>query len=193
MKPIFLIGFMGSGKTTLGEALGRVAGDVSSFLPIGCRYIDLDDCIEQRVGMSVRQFFQERGEREFRRLEAEIIRELGVSDDIIIGCGGGTPCHSGNMDWMNAHGVTVFLDASESVLLRRLLEGQEQRPLLAGFTPDELAAFISAKLRERKRWYGMAQMRLDSDRLESPGEIADTVEEFCRMINRSGIFENFNR
>lgn len=177
---------MGSGKTTLGEALGRIAGDVSSFLPAGCRYVDLDHHIEEREGMSVREIFRARGEAAFRRLEAETLRELSGSDDIIVGCGGGTPCHSGNMEWMNARGLTVLLEASHATLLRRLLEAQEQRPLLAGLSPEELAGFISAKLDERAPWYGMARVRFGSDRLESVGEIADTVEAFGLMLKQAG-------
>ena len=177
---------MGSGKTTLGEALGRIAGDVSSFLPAGCRYADLDRHIEEREGMSVREIFRVRGEEAFRRLEAEALRERGSGDDIMVGCGGGTACHSGNLEWMNTRGLTVLLEASHATLLRRLLEAQEQRPLLAGLSPEELAGFISAKLDERAPWYGMARIRFGSDRLESAAEIADTVEAFGRMLEQAG-------
>ncbi len=177
---------MGCGKTTLGEALGRIAGDASSFLPADCRYLDLDRLIEQRERMSVRRIFQEKGESGFRSLEAEILRQAASVENVIVGCGGGTPCHGDNMDWMNAHGLTVLLEASEDVLVRRLLEAQEQRPLLAGLTPDELASFVSEKLLDRAHWYGMAQQRFSSDRLESPKEIADTVTEFGRMLMRVG-------
>lgn len=136
--------------------------------------------------MSVREIFRVRGEEAFRRLEAEALRELGSGDDIIVGCGGGTPCHSGNMEWMNTRGLTVLLEASHATLLRRLLEAQEQRPLLAGLSPEELAGFISAKLDERAPWYGMARIRFGSDRLESAAEIADTVEAFGRMLEQAG-------
>ena len=163
---------MGSGKTTLGEALGRIAGDVSSFLPAGCRYADLDRHIEEREGMSVREIFRMRGEEAFRRLEAEALRELGSGDDI--------------MEWMNTRGLTVLLEASHATLLRRLLEAQEQRPLLAGLSPEELADFISAKLDERAPWYGMARIRFGSDRLESAAEIVDTVKAFGRMLEQAG-------
>ena len=134
----------------------------------------------------MREIFRMRGEEAFRRLEAEALRELGSGDDIIVGCGGGTPCHSGNMEWMNTRGLTVLLEASHATLLRRLLEAQEQRPLLAGLSPEELAGFISAKLDERAPWYGMARIRFGSDRLESAAEIVDTVKAFGRMLEQAG-------
>lgn len=177
---------MGTGKTTLGEALGAAASAPGSYLPPRCRYVDLDSYIEQREGMSVRALFKLRGESEFRRLETEALRELGTSEDTIVGCGGGTPCHSGNMEWMNSHGLTVLLEATSDVLLRRLLDAQEQRPLLAGMDAAALGRFIVSKQQERERWYGMAQVRFPSDRLESEVEIAGSVEAFGDLLRGCG-------
>ena len=106
MQPVFLIGFMGAGKTTLGRALSG-----SNAFPGAARldYVDLDELIERHEGLSVREIFRTRGEAAFRSLESRMLREAACRNDVIIGCGGGTPCHSGNMEWMNAHGVTVLL------------------------------------------------------------------------------------
>lgn len=177
---------MGTGKTTLGEALRRSAGGVASFLPAGCAFADLDHVIEAREGMSVRRIFELKGEEAFRRMEAETLRELGNRDNIIIACGGGTPCQGDNMEWMNSRGLTVLLEASEAVLLRRLLQARDQRPLLAGMTAAELGRFITAKQQERSRWYGMAQVRFPSDLLESEEEIAGSVKAFGEMLSRRG-------
>lgn len=177
---MFLIGFMGSGKSTLGRAVGARPG--------WC-YIDLDDLMEQREGMTVSQIFHSRGEQWFRARECELLREAASMASpgggrVVVGCGGGTPCHSANMEWMNSRGTTILLRASSDVLLRRLLEAQEQRPLLAGMSPARLADFIEAKQIEREPWYGRASLTLCSDRLECEQEIADTVDEFLALLSR---------
>lgn len=178
--PVFLIGFMGTGKTTLGRALAACP-----FAPGGDarEYVDLDELIERGEGLSVSEIFATRGEVEFRRLESEALRRVGVRHNVIIGCGGGTPCHSGNMEWMNGRGLTVLLEASRPVLLRRLTEARSQRPLLAALTPTETEAFIEAKLREREPFYSLAQMRFPSDCLETEAEIAQSCREFLAMYN----------
>lgn len=175
---------MGTGKTTLGEALRRSAGGRMSFLPEGCVFADLDHAIEQREGMSVRRIFELKGERAFRNIEADMLRELGARENIIIACGGGTPCQGDNMEWMNARGLTVLLEASQPVLLRRLLAAQDQRPLLAGMNARELEAFVDAKQRERSRWYRRAKVIFPSDLLESEEEIAESVKAFGEMLER---------
>lgn len=177
---------MGTGKTTLGEALRRSAGGRMSFLPEGCAFVDLDHAIELREGMTVRRIFELRGEEAFRHMEAGMLRDLAARDNIIIACGGGTPCQGDNMEWMNGHGLTVLLEASPDVLLRRLLAAQDQRPLLAGMNAGELRTFIEAKQRERSRWYGLAQVRFPSDRLECEEDIASSVKAFGEMLVRHG-------
>lgn len=177
---------MGAGKTTLGNALARHASCGGSFLPPDCVYVDLDDYIENREGMSVRAIFESRGEDAFRSLESAALRELGGRGNIIVGCGGGTPCHGGNMEWMNSHGLTVLLEAPRHVLLRRLLDAQAQRPLLDGMDAGALERFIDMKLRERESAYGLAAVRFPSGRLESEDEIAGTVRAFGEMLQHEG-------
>ena len=186
MKPLFLIGSMGAGKTTLGRALEACEAE-SPMAGIGhrpLRYIDLDEFIERRRGCSVREIFEAEGEAAFRRLESEALREVAEADDVIIGCGGGTPCTPGNMEWMNARGITVRLQASPGVLLRRLLEAQGQRPLLQGMSETELAGFIDRKQREREPWYSQARITFPSDLLESEEEIAASCAAFRAMTER---------
>ncbi|MCM1406525.1 MAG: shikimate kinase, partial [[Clostridium] fimetarium] len=110
--PVYLIGFMGSGKTTLGRALAAANPAL--------RYVDLDEEVERRAGMSVREIFARHGERRFRQLESEALRDFASERNLIVGCGGGTPCQPGNMGFMNARGLTVLLRASDEALLRRL-------------------------------------------------------------------------
>ena len=184
VKPVFLIGFMGTGKTTLGRALGAAAarGELPGVPPT-CRYVDLDDYIEEAQRASVREIFARIGEDGFRQLEAEAIRTVAAQGDVIVGCGGGTPCHCGNMEWMLAHGLTVLLEASPEVLLRRLLEAQDQRPLLRGLTPPQLVRFIADKQAERAPFYERARCRFPSDLLESEAEIASSVAAFASLLS----------
>lgn len=173
---VFLIGFMGSGKSTLGRALGARPG---------WRYVDLDDLMEERQGMTVSEIFATRGESWFRTEECRLLREAatpdGVDGVLVIGCGGGTPCHGGNMEWMKSRGLTVLLQASENVLLRRLAEAQEQRPLLRGMDRVQLREFIRSKQAERSGDYGRAALCLCSDFLESEAQIELTVGEFLKL------------
>lgn len=175
---------MGAGKSTLGRALGEAAsqGQLAS-VPHGSVYVDLDDYIEASEGMSVAEIFAAVGEDGFRRREAQALRQVAARDNVIVGCGGGTPCHCGNMDWMLARGTTVLLEASVPVLLRRLLEAQQQRPLLRGLTPAQLSAFIDKTLAGRAPWYTRAACRFGSDFLESEAEIRDSVTRFDAMLS----------
>lgn len=178
LKPIFLIGFMGAGKSTLGRGLASCYPSLT--------YIDLDDVIEEREGMPVGEIFACRGEDYFRRRESELLREVSSGRDVIVGCGGGTPCHSGNMEWMNACGVTVLLQASLPVLLRRLLDAQASRPMISGLSEKELERFIVTKQTERAPYYNRAMFRFCSDSLETADEIRDSSLDFyTRFLNEN--------
>lgn len=172
MKTVFLIGFMGSGKTTLGLALARATG-----IPL----VDLDQFIEERTGMSVRAYFDRYGEEAFRREECKALEDIVARDDesgLIVACGGGTPCRPGNMELMNSGGLTVWLETPVPVLLRRLKDGRAQRPLIAALDDDELEKYIVARLAERDRYYSAAAARFDSTFLESEKEVAESVDKF---------------
>lgn len=174
--PVYLIGFMGSGKTTLGRALAAANPALS--------YIDLDEEVERRAGMSVRDIFARHGERRFRQLESVALRDFASRRNLIVGCGGGTPCQPGNMEFMNANGITVLLRASDAALLRRLTEAQAQRPLLDGMDSDALLAFIRSEQAHREPHYSKARLEFSSDRLESTDEVADSCREFLSLIQR---------
>ena len=104
MKTTFLIGYMGSGKTTLGRAVAARTG---------IRFIDLDDYIEEREGCSIREIFASRGEDAFRAIERDALQEVSRMADTLVACGGGTPCFGDNMDLLNRCGLTVYLDAPQ--------------------------------------------------------------------------------
>ncbi len=175
MSPIFLIGFMGSGKTTLGRALGAATG---------MRFVDLDELIEERCGASVSEIFAREGEARFRQIEHDVLAEVCALSDLIVACGGGTPCFGTNMDLMNNRGLTVWLEAKPEVLLRRLALEPGKRPLVDGLSPRQLAVRVGEMLREREPHYSHTRARFDSSRLETPREVSESVERFiAQFIN----------
>ena len=123
MIRIFLTGYMGAGKTTLGKALAR-----ELHIP----FIDLDWYIEERFHKTVGELFSERGEASFRELEKNMLHEVGEFEDVVISTGGGAPCFFDNMEYMNRVGTTVFLDVDPKVLFSRLRVAKQQRPILQG-------------------------------------------------------------
>lgn len=171
--PIFLIGYMATGKTTLGRALARETGR---------QHIDLDFYIEQRFRMTVREIFATKGEAEFRRIEAAMLREAGEIEGTIISCGGGTPCFSGNMDYMNSRGITVCLRAGEEIVADRILLGGNKRPLMAGKSREEVLATLREQMALRDPFYSQAQLTLSADRLETRPDIAATARRLLAQL-----------
>ena len=157
MTRIFLIGYMGAGKTTLGKAFSR---------ELGLTFIDLDWYIEERFHKTVQQLFSERGEQGFRELEQKMLHEVAEFEDVVISAGGGTPCFFDNMDYMNACGDTVFLQVEPEVLFHRLKVAKQQRPLLANKSDEELMNFICEALQKRHPFYSQAKFLFRADELE---------------------------
>ncbi len=145
---IFLIGFMGSGKSTLGKRLAR---------KIEYRFIDMDHVLEEQEGMKISEIFDLKGEKYFRNLEKDYLETLEVSDDVVIATGGGAPCWGNNMEIMNRKGVTVYLKMSPGSLASRLEKSRNIRPLIQGLNPDHLRDYIEEKLREREFFYNQAK------------------------------------
>lgn len=173
MIRIFLIGYMGAGKTTLGKAFAR---------HLNIPFIDLDWYIEERFHKTVSELFAEKGETGFRELEKNMLHEVGEFEDVIISTGGGTPCFFDNMEYMNTHGTTVFLDASPGVLLKRLAVATQSRPILQGKKEDELYQFIVEKLEERMKYYSQARHTFDADELENRWQIKDSVQRLQDLL-----------
>lgn len=173
MERIFLVGYMGSGKTTLGRAYA-LSGNLD--------FIDLDWYIEGRFHTSVSELFARSGEAEFRRIERNLLHEVGEFENVVIACGGGTPCFFDNMDYMNRVGTTVFLKPSAEVLLRRLKAGRDKRPLLAGKSDEELEAFITEAMKGRLPFYEKAKYVFDSGWLESRKQISKSVEHLKTLM-----------
>lgn len=175
MKTVFLIGYMGCGKTTLGEVLAR---------QLDCRFIDLDEYIEQRQGMTVVQIFDEMGENRFRELETEALREVASMTDVIVGCGGGTPCHGDNMALMNQAGVTVWLTTSPERITARLLlpEQKSKRPKINTLPTHEVLPLVKNELQSRSPFYAQAQLQFDSTDIETGPATARTARRLAKLL-----------
>lgn len=151
-KPVFLIGFMGSGKTTWGKKLANA---------LQVPFVDLDHEIVEHIGMSIPEYFSKYGEDKFRELEREIlIAQQNKSG--IISTGGGTPCYFQNMDWLLENGIVLYLKHSPKSLWNRLNQSDiNKRPALKGMTGDDLLQFIESKLEERAPFYDRAHILVD--------------------------------
>ncbi|AMR30301.1 shikimate kinase [Mucilaginibacter sp. PAMC 26640] len=147
MNRIYLIGFMGCGKTSWGKKLA--AG-------LGYDFIDLDHALEAKVGMTIPEYFSTHGEDAFRKLESEVLKQTDYAENVIVSTGGGLPCFFDHMEWMNSNGQTLYIQLSPKALASRLENAKTPRPVLQGKKGEELVAFIEHKLAEREGYYAQA-------------------------------------
>ena len=173
MKRVILIGYMGSGKTTVGKALSKETGMM---------FYDLDWYIESRMRKSVSQIFAEKGEEGFRKIEYNMLHEVAEFEDVIISCGGGTPCFFDNMDYLNQQGDVVYLKASPETLHKHLLMAKIERPLLKGKSTDELIAYITEHLKQREPFYEKARHILDVNVLDDYDKIQISVQQLRELL-----------
>lgn len=175
MKPVFLIGYMGCGKTTLGEALA---------LQLGLRFIDLDDFIESWQGMTVRKIFDEMGEERFRELEIEALQEIAAMRNVVVSCGGGTPCHGDNMALMNQAGITVWLTTCPDRITARLLlpEQKVKRPKIVNLPDDAVLPLVEAELQARAPFYSQSQIQFDSTDIETAAATRRTARRLAALL-----------
>ena len=166
MKCIILIGYMCAGKTTVGKALAK---------ELGRTFYDLDWYVEERFHKKVPQIFAEEGEARFRDLERRMLHEVAEFENIVLSCGGGTPCHFDNIDYMNSVAETYYLKATPETLIQHIAISRGERPLLKGKSPEELREFVSTQLAEREPYYEKAQHIVDINVLDSFDKIKDIV------------------
>ena len=148
---VFLIGFMGSGKTYWGKIWAQQKG---------LDFYDLDEIVEAKEGKSIAAIFEKEGEDYFRKTETEALHTLSEKDGCIIACGGGTACFNDNIQWMNKQGTSVYLSATPTDILNRVIEEKDKRPLLNKLNEAELLFFIEQKLKEREPFYNQAKIIL---------------------------------
>lgn len=173
MQRIFLTGYMGAGKTTLGR-------DLSDFL--GLSFIDLDVFIEERFHKTIRQIFAERGEEAFRELERRMLHEVAEFEDIIVSTGGGTPCFFDNMSFMNSCGQTVYLRVSIDELAARLEMARQTRPVLQNRTGEALKAFIRESLESRLPFYEQARFIFDAETMDTHDDVRKLSERLAQVL-----------
>lgn len=165
MTRIFLIGFMGCGKSTVGRNLAR---------SLNWKFIDLDTFIQDKEGCTVTEIFNREGEEVFRLHEKKALEEVAVMDNVVIATGGGAPCFHNNMEFMKQKGLTIYLKLSPKGLFERLLPARKSRPLIANKNDDELLSYIEQKLLERESYYNMASVVADAS--------ATDIEPYLRTI-----------
>jgi shikimate kinase len=143
---------MGSGKSSHGRKIARM---------MGYDFVDMDDWIIEKEGLSIPEIFSKYGEPYFRKSEEQAIIKLGDLERVVIATGGGTPCHGKNMDLLKNSGLTIYLKLGPEALLSRLKDSAASRPLMAGKTPEEMYETIIEMLREREPYYSRAHMIID--------------------------------
>jgi shikimate kinase len=151
---IFLTGFMGSGKTTIGRRLAQQTG---------FNFVDSDRFIEMQQGMTVAEIFAQRGEAAFREMERNLLLELQPNDSLVVSTGGGMPCHNDNMDLMLASGKVIYLKTSPQELARRLLPSRDERPLIREKNEAELLHYIIEQLTVREHFYNRADSVMQTE------------------------------
>jgi shikimate kinase len=155
-EKIFLVGMMGSGKSYWTKKMAKWIKSAG---------YDLDDLIEMNEEKTISEIFSEDGEEHFRKTEAKILRWFKEKKKYVLATGGGTPCFLDNMAWMKKEGIVIWLDESVEVLVKRLLEGKEHRPLIADLSEKDVTKFVQDKLVERHSFYSQANYRLSKDQI----------------------------
>lgn len=161
---LYLIGFMGVGKTTIGKQIAALNKVV---------FIDTDSQIEKETSKSIKEIFETDGEIAFRKLETDTIRS--INRKAIIACGGGLPAHNNNIEYLKHKGTVIYLKASTETLIKRLEKNKNKRPLISKLTNDKLLEFIRKILKEREKTYKQADYTIETDN--------KTVKEVLREIN----------
>ena len=150
---VFLIGMMGSGKSTFGRKL-------ASFLQYD--FIDLDAYIEERQQISISELFEKMGEDSFRKIEHQCLIELSNRKNTVVSTGGGAPCFFNNMELINTAGISVYLKAESAFLASRLKSNKKERPLIAHINDDYLVEFLDEILHRREKYYSQALISIDA-------------------------------
>lgn len=169
---IFLTGYMGCGKSTIGRKVAAL---------MGMNFIDLDKYIEERNFKSVPDIFAQEGEVAFREKERQALLEVAQFEDIVIGTGGGAPCFFDNMEQMNKAGITIYLAPDNATLAYRLLKSKTERPLIAGKSKEELIEFIETALQKRAPFYEQSKIVIRGKNDVLPEEVKQLIEKYNNL------------
>ena len=166
LKRIYLVGYMGSGKSSALKQLGKL---------LSWETYDLDHLFEEKYKISVQDFFHKYDEAAFRKLESQLLKETVKYENAVIATGGGTPCFYDNMEWMNANGTTIFLKVSAKTAVNRLLNSKKKRPLIEGKSEEQLLEYVEQHYGERMPFYEKAQYTVKGEDLD--------IKSFCQQVN----------
>ena len=160
MDRIYIVGYMGAGKTTAARHLAS---------HLGWEVVDTDALFEEKFKISVCDFFNKYDEPLYRKLESEVLKSTESLENVVISTGGGTACYFDNMEWMNQHGLTVFLRISQKAVVDRLLHAKRKRPLAEGKSEAELTEFVQRHYTSRLPYYEQAQITVKAEDLDLEG------------------------
>jgi len=171
---IFLIGFMGCGKSAIGKQLAD---------KLGFDFIDLDLLLENKKQLSISEIFQIEGEDKFRELEHNCLKGVSTTlymnnKNTVISTGGGTPCFYDNMELMNKNGIAIYLQMSAEDLANRLRNEKNTRPLIKNLTSEKLKDYIQENLKAREAYYLQALYTVNAENQE------DVLEDCVLIINK---------
>lgn len=164
---IYLIGYMGCGKSTLGRKLATI---------LNLSFIDLDTFLEEKYFRIIPQIFAEEGEAGFREKEQTVLHEVSVFDDVIVATGGGAPCFFDNMEVMNNTGFCIFLDVDTNTLVNRLIHAKTERPIINGKSPEVLYHFIEDMMLKRRPYYEKARYIIKGSEIK-PEQVLELLEK----------------
>lgn len=167
---LVLVGYMGSGKTTVGKILSE---------KMNIPFIDMDDRLENYLGMRVSEVFETNGELFFRKKENELLASLLEEGPMVLSTGGGVPCYSGNMDLILEKGTAIYLKLGVPELVDRLSKEKEHRPLISHLSDEDLPEFIGKHLFERNPFYQKAQLTISCEH-KNPHEIAEEIYTYVK-------------
>jgi shikimate kinase len=154
MDRIYIVGYMGAGKTTAARRLAQ---------RMGWEVVDTDALFEEKYKISVNDFFNKYDEPLYRKLESEVLKATESLDHVVVSTGGGTACFFDNMDWMNQHGLTVFLRISPQAAVDRVIHSRHKRPLVEGKSEEELTEFVNQHYASRLPFYEQARITAKSE------------------------------
>lgn len=171
---IFLIGYMGCGKSTLGRKVAKA---------MGLRFVDMDHAIEAKEGITIREIFATKGEPYFRELERGVLSELLEAEDVVVATGGGVPCQFDNMAMIKERAISIYIDVDSDAITARLIRGRHKRPLVASKTDEELREFVVENIAKREPFYSQADLRV-SGRGITATEVVDAVRYYVEIKNQ---------
>ena len=171
MERIYLVGFMGVGKSTIGKKLA---------LKLNYQFIDLDVIFEEKYKISIDSFFKKYDEKLFRKMENELLLSTFEKNNAVISTGGGTPCHHDAMNKINQEGVSIYIKMSPSSIAYRLTETKRKRPLIDNLEKKDLLNYITKTLKKRETIYNQAMIHINGLHVIID-ELAEKIEKEFKL------------